>query len=184
MSRLVTMSRIGKLPITLPSGVTVTVDKGVATTVGPKGTLLTPLHNSVTLEVAEDKTLLVQSAQSNMQGLFRSLIANSVKGVSEGWTKSLELSGTGYRAATTGQELNLALGFSHPVVIKAPAGISFQVLENKITVLGADKGMVGEIAAKIRAKRPADPYKAKGLKYEGEVIQRKAGKAAKAGATK
>lgn len=174
------MSRIGKLPITIPAGVTVNVDGAKVTTVGPKGTLVLVMPAGVTIAISENQ-ILVSSEQSNLHGLVRSLLANNVHGVSEGWSKSLELSGTGYRAATTGKELNLALGFSHPVILPAPEGISFQVVENKITVLGADKTLVGEIAAKIRGKRPADPYKAKGLKYEGEVIRRKAGKAAKAG---
>ncbi len=174
------MSRIGKLPITLPAGVTVSVDGAKVTTVGPKGTLELVMPAGVTVTMA-DNQILVSSDQSNLHGLVRSLLANNVHGVSEGWSKSLELSGTGYRAATTGKELNLALGFSHPVILPAPAGITFQVVENKITVSGPDKTLVGEIAAKIRSKRPADPYKAKGLKYEGEVIRRKAGKAAKAG---
>jgi len=118
-----------------------------------------------------------------MRGLIRSLINNMVIGVTKGWTRVLELSGTGYRANTTGTVLNLALGFSHPVVVNAPAGIKFTVVENKITVSGADKTMVGQVAAQIRNLKPADPYKAKGFKYYDEVIIKKAGKAAKAGAT-
>jgi large subunit ribosomal protein L6 len=176
------MSRIGKLPITIPAGVTVTVTGNRVTAVGPQGQLDLDFPETVAIKLT-DNVLTVNSKHSNLHGLFRSLLANNVKGVSEGWTKSLELSGTGYRAATSGSELNMALGFSHPVIIKAPPGISFAVVENKISVLGADKTLVGEVAAKIRNLRPADPYKAKGLKYEGEVIQRKAGKAAKAGAT-
>lgn len=147
---------------------------------GPKGQLELVVPAVVKIKI-QDNQILVESEQSNLHGLIRSLLANNVHGVAEGWSKSLELSGTGYRAAVAGTDLNMALGFSHPVIIKAPTGISFQVVENKITVLGADKTLVGEVAAKIRGKRPADPYKAKGLKYEGEVIRRKAGKAAKAG---
>lgn len=177
------MSRIGKLPITIPDSATVTVTGNTVNVSGPKGNLQFALPTGVALKIA-DGVATVETAMSNLQGLTRSMVANMVTGVTTGWTKSLELSGTGFRAATTGSELNLALGFSHPVIIKAPTGISFTVVENKITVSGADKTMVGEIAAKIRGKRPADPYKAKGLKYEGEVIIRKAGKAAKAGATK
>ncbi len=177
------MSRIGKLPIAIPSNVTVTVNSNKVAVVGPKGQLDLVLPAKVTVKI-EDGNILVDSQMSNLHGLVRSLLANNVKGVSDGWTKTLELSGTGYRAATTGSELNMALGFSHPVIIKAPTGITFAINENKITVLGSDKTMVGEIAAKIRRLRPADPYKAKGLKYEGEVIQRKAGKAAKAGGAK
>lgn len=175
------MSRIGKLPITIPAGVTITVTGNRVVTAGKLGQLEMVLPEGVKVTV-QDSTAIVESDLGNLHGLFRSLLANDVHGVAEGWTKSLELSGTGYRAATTGSELNMALGFSHPVIFKAPAGISFQVVENKITVVGANKALVGEIAAKIRGSRPADPYKAKGLKYEGEVIVRKAGKAAKAGA--
>jgi large subunit ribosomal protein L6 len=177
------MSRIGKLPIEIPSTVTVTVTGNIVTAVGPKGQLNLVLPAKVTVRM-EDSKLLVESQLSNLHGLVRSLLSNNIKGVSDGWTKTLELSGTGYRAATTGSELNMALGFSHPVIIKAPTGITFAINENKITVLGSDKTMVGEVAARIRRLRPADPYKAKGLKYEGEVIQRKAGKAAKAGGAK
>lgn len=176
------MSRIGRLPITIPESVTLTVTGKTVVVKGSKGELSLTLPDQVKLTVDGAKAEVVSNA-SNLQGLFRTLIANNVKGVSEGWSKSLEISGTGYRAATSGPELNLSLGFSHPVVIKAPQGISFQVVENKITVLGPDKVVVGEIAAKIRKLRPADVYKAKGLKYEGEVIRRKAGKAAKAGGT-
>ena len=149
---------------------------------GPKGQLEWTMPAGVEVKIA-DKLAEVSAATSNLHGLSRSLIANMVKGVSDGWSKTLELAGTGYRASTTGAELNMSLGFSHPIKIVAPEGITFEVVENKITVRGADKVKVGEMAAKIRLLRPADPYKAKGLKYEGEVIRRKAGKAAKAGAT-
>ena len=179
------MSRIGKLPIAIPNNVTVTclpAGKAVNSIVvaGPKGQLELAIPAGVEISI-KDNQILVNSKLSNLHGLIRSLLANNVKGVTDGWSKTLELSGTGYRVDTTGAELNLALGFSHTVIIPAPAGITFQVVENKITVLGADKTLVGEVAANIRGQRPADPYKAKGLKYEGEVIRRKAGKAAKAG---
>ena len=177
------MSRIGRQPVQIPSGVTVSLSSQEISFAGPKGQLKLAIPADVKV-VQEAENLVVSSKLGNMHGLVRSLIANSVTGVSVGWTKSLELSGTGFRASTNGSELNLALGFSHPIVLKAPAGVSFQVVENKISVMGIDKAVVGEIAAQIRAFRPADPYKAKGLKYEGEVIVRKAGKAAKAGATK
>ena len=148
---------------------------------GPKGSLEWMMPGGVEAK-NEEGEIVVSAKLSNLHGLSRSLIANMVKGVSDGWSKTLELSGTGYRASTNGTELNLSLGFSHPVVVRAPEGMSFEVVENKIKVLGIDKAKVGEMAAKIRLLRPADPYKAKGLKYEGEVIRRKAGKAAKAGA--
>lgn len=173
------MSRIGRLPIPIPEGVTVTVNGNRIGVIGPKGQLEWTMPNEVEAKNEEGK-VMVTAKLSNLHGLSRSLIANMVKGVSAGWSKTLELSGTGYRASTNGAELNLSLGFSHPVVVKAPKGMSFEVTENKIKVLGIDKVKVGEVAAKIRSWRPADPYKAKGLKYEGEVIKRKAGKAAKA----
>ncbi|MEK7091156.1 MAG: 50S ribosomal protein L6 [Patescibacteria group bacterium] len=176
------MSRIGKLPIPIPGTVTVAINGSKVGVTGPKGSLEWIMPGGVEAKNEEGK-IVVTAKQSNLHGLSRSLIANMVKGVSEGWSKTLELSGTGYRASTNGVELNLSLGFSHPVVVKAPEGMSFEVVENKIKVLGIDKVKVGEVASKIRSWRPADPYKAKGLKYEGEVIRRKAGKAAKAGAT-
>ena len=122
--------------------------------------------------------------ETNLVGLRWAYLSNMVRGVTEGWGKVLELSGTGFRATTSGTQLDLALGFSHPIKVTAPAGITFEVKENKITIKGPDKELVGEIAARIRALRPADPYKAKGFKYENEVIVRKAGKAAKAGGVK
>jgi len=176
------MSRIGKLPITIPANTTVEVNERAVVVKGAKGELSLNLPEKVEVKV-EDGRVLVSSSASNLHGLIRTLIANNVKGVTEGWSKVLEVNGTGYRASTTGSELNLSLGFSHPVIIKAPVGISFAVVENKITILGIDKTLVGEVSAKIRRIRPADVYKAKGLKYEGEVIRRKAGKAAKAGST-
>ncbi|MEK7154579.1 MAG: 50S ribosomal protein L6 [Patescibacteria group bacterium] len=177
------MSRIGKLPITIPSEVTVTVNSNRVIVVGPKGQLEWVMPDGVEAKIDEGK-ILVTAKLSNLHGLSRSLINNMVLGVSLGWSKTLELSGTGYRAAVAGSDLNMSLGFSHPVVVKAPldSGVTFVVVENKITVSGTDKALVGEMAARIRGLKPADPYKAKGLKYEGEVIKRKAGKAAKAGA--
>ena len=176
------MSRIGRQPIIIPDSVTVTVTGQKVTAQGSKGELTLQVPDQVQVKIT-DNQVVVDSVASNLHGLFRTLIANNVAGVSTGWTKVLELSGTGYRAATTGQELNLSLGLSHPVTIQAPEGITFAVEENKITVLGADKALVGQTAAKIRGWRPADVYKAKGFKYQGEVIRRKPGKAAKAGAT-
>ncbi|KKS33257.1 MAG: 50S ribosomal protein L6 [Candidatus Amesbacteria bacterium GW2011_GWA2_42_12] len=176
------MSRIGKLPISIPASITVDIRDGLVVVSGPKGELATKIPTGVKVTREEDK-IIVNSEMSNLHGLIRTLINNCVLGVTQGWTRVLELNGTGYRANTTGAELNLALGFSHPVVVKAPTGITFTIAENKITVLGADKVVVGEVAAKIRKLRPADVYKAKGFKYEGEVIRRKAGKAAKAGTT-
>lgn len=176
------MSRIGKKPISIPELVTVTVTGDRIQVAGPKGSLTIVFPSSVEVKI-ENNQIIVFSKLSNMWGLVRSLINNMVTGVSTGWTKTLELSGTGFRASTTGSELNLALGFSHPVVVKAPDGIKFVVAENKITVVGIDRGLVGQVADQIRKLKPADPYKAKGFKYEGEIIVKKAGKAAKAGAT-
>lgn len=178
------MSRIGKLLIKLPAGVTAKLTSGGVNVTGPKGTLEMKLHEKAEVKIDDQKIEVVVADENfgNIHGLTRSLISNMVKGVTEGWFKILELNGTGYRAGTTGSELNLALGFSHPVNITAPAGINFEVKENKITIKGADKAMVGEIAAKIRHLKPADPYKLKGFKYEGEVIIKKVGKAVKAAA--
>lgn len=178
------MSRIGKLPIKIPEGVNVTIDQSTANVSGPLGKLQLDVNNAVEVVVldGEVRVVLKDSESSNIHGLTRSLLANMIKGVSQGWDKTLELSGTGFRATTTGTELQLALGFSHPVKVTAPEGVKFEVKENKITVSGRDKIIVGEVAAKIRGLKPADPYKLKGLKYEGEVIIKKAGKAAKAGA--
>lgn len=175
------MSRIGKLPVNMDTAkVTVTGDRVQVS--GSLGELLLDIPKGVEVKV-EGTQILIDSEASNMRGLVRSLINNMIIGVTKGWTRVLELSGTGYRANTTGNVLNLALGFSHPVVINAPAGIKFTVVENKITVSGADKTMVGQVAAQIRGLKPADPYKAKGFKYDNEVIIKKPGKAAKAGAT-
>jgi large subunit ribosomal protein L6 len=177
------MSKIGKLPINIPAGVT--VKKGTGNLVeigGPKGHLSFLLHEKAQVEITGEEILVKVADESfgNIHGVTRAILNNMVKGVTEGWMKTIELSGTGYKASTNESGLQLALGFSHPVIIKAPAGIDFEVKENKITVRGADKEMVGEIAARIRGFRPADPYKAKGFKYEGEIIRRKVGKAAKA----
>ncbi|OGD09272.1 50S ribosomal protein L6 [Candidatus Amesbacteria bacterium RIFOXYB1_FULL_44_23] len=178
------MSRIGKLPIKIPETVTVEVQGNEVVVKGPKGALKISLHNEAKVEIngGEMKIKVDDVNFGNIHGLTRTLISNMVVGVTDGWSKVLELSGTGYRATTNGSELQLALGFSHPVVIKPLTGISFEVKENKITVKGADKVLVGEVAARIRGLKPADPYKAKGFKYENEVIKRKAGKAAKVGA--
>ncbi len=175
------MSRIGNQPVQIPANVTVNVSGMDIKVKGPKGELDVKIPNQVQVKV-EDGKAMVASSQDDLQGLIKRLIDNAVFGVNEGWKKNLELSGTGYRAQVVGTNLQLALGFSHPVVVVAPAGISFAVKDAIITVSGIDKTLVGEIAAKIRSFRPADPYKAKGLKYEGERIIRKAGKAAKTGA--
>lgn len=177
------MSRIGKSPIILPKDANVSVEGMMVHVSGPKGKLDVVIPEKVSVEMSEGK-ILIKSEQGNLQGLVKTNIANAVKGVTEGWSKSLELSGTGYRAAVVGTGLQFSLGFSHQINLPAPAGIAFEAKDNKITVRGSDKALVGLLSAKIRGFRPADPYKAKGLKYEGEVIIKKAGKAAKAGGTK
>ena len=181
------MSRIGKLPITLPKGVDVNVNGQQVSVKGPKGELRRTFHPLVKVDRA-DGTLTVTRANETqtakaIHGLSRSLLANMVEGVSTGYVRDLEISGTGYRATLAGKKLQLALGFSHPIEIDPPAGISFALeTPQKVRVAGADKEVVGEIAAKIRALRVPDPYKAKGVKYAGEYIRRKAGKAGKVGA--
>lgn len=174
---------MARKPLPLISGVTVTPMPGMVTVVGPKGTLSISIPEGVVVELV-DAGVKINSDNSSFQGTTAAIILNAIKGVTTGWTRNLELNGTGYRAAVAGKVLNLSLGFSHPVTVTAPDGIAFEVKENKITVLGNDKVMVGQTAAKIRALRPADPYKAKGFKYDDEVIVRKAGKAAKAGGAK
>jgi large subunit ribosomal protein L6 len=181
------VSRIGKLPVALPKGVDVTVSGQNVSVKGPKGELRRTFHPLVKVDRA-DGTLTVARANETQQakaihGLSRSLLANMVTGVATGFTRDLEISGTGYRATLAGKKLQLALGFSHPIEIDPPAGISFALeTPQKVRVAGADKEVVGEIAAKIRALRVPDPYKAKGVKYAGEYIRRKAGKAGKVGA--
>lgn len=180
------MSRIGRKIINLPTGVTWNQTGRVGTVVGPRGKLEITIPLGVTV-VVDGQNLKIECDEGlgNLQGLTRTLIFNAVSGTTTDWKKTLELTGTGYRASTNGTELNLALGFSHPVVVRVPAdsGMTFEVNEGKITVCGRDRELVGRIAAKIRGLRPADPYKLKGLKYEGEKIIKKAGKAAKAGAS-
>ncbi len=179
------MSRIGRLPITLPSGVDVTIDGASVTVKGPKGTLSHSVASPIEVARAEDGTIVVtrpddERASRALHGLTRTLVANMVTGVSEGYEKSMEIVGTGYRVAAKGSDLEFALGYSHPVLVKAPEGITFAVeTPTKFKVVGIDKQRVGEVAAKIRKLRKLDPYKGKGVRYEGEVVRRKAGKAGK-----
>ena len=181
------MSRIGRLPITIPAGVDLKMNGNDVVVKGPKGELKRTFHPLVKI-TREDGTLHVVRADETQQakalhGLSRSLLANMVTGVTTGYARDLEISGTGYRAALAGKKLQLSLGFSHPVEIDPPAGISFSLeTPQKLKVQGIDKETVGEVAAKIRALRVPDPYKAKGVKYAGEYIRRKAGKAGKVGA--
>jgi large subunit ribosomal protein L6 len=175
------MSRIGKMPITLPKAVEVDVADGVVRVKGPKGALSRTVPRQMNI-VREDGTLRVERSsdeptQRSLHGLTRSLIANMVTGVTAGFSRRLEVNGVGYRAAVSAGNLVLQVGYSHPVLYPAPPGITFVVQANAITVSGADKELVGEVAAQIRRVRPPEPYKGKGIKYAEEVIRRKAGKA-------
>jgi large subunit ribosomal protein L6 len=177
------MSRIGRKPIVVPSGVTVTVEPEVVRVNGPKGTLEERKHREITIR-EEGDTLLVERPTDRgehraLHGLYRSLVANMVEGVTAGFQKTLEIQGVGYRAALKGKDLELALGYSHPVPIKAPEGIEFEVPQpTRIIVKGISKQLVGEVAANIRKQRPPEPYKGKGIRYEGEYVARKVGKRA------
>ena len=176
------MSRVGKAPITMPSGVDVTIDGQKVTVKGPKGQLERELHERVSV-TQDDGVLTVERINDERQskaihGLSRALLANMVVGVSDGYSKELTIVGVGYRAALKGSVIDLQLGFSHPVSVDAPAGITFEVPEpTRIIVSGIDKESVGQIAAEIRAIRPPEPYKGKGIRYTGEHVRRKAGKA-------
>jgi large subunit ribosomal protein L6 len=180
------MSRIGKMPVAIPAGVSIELDNHLVTVKGPKGELQQHLEPEITVSVADAEVKVIiaqQSKRSNaLSGLYRSLLANMVKGVTEGFTKELEMSGVGHRASMQGANLSLSVGFSHPVVMTPPQHITFAVAENtKITVSGISKEAVGQVASEIRAVKPPEPYKGKGIHYAGEVIRRKAGKAAKVG---
>ena len=177
------MSRIGKKPISVPSGVTVTIDPGVVRVHGPKGELSERIPRDIS--VAQDGEELTVTRPTDrgehraLHGLTRSLVANMVLGVTEGFQKTLEIQGVGYRAQLKGKDLELALGYSHPVPVKAPDGIEFEVPQpTRVVVKGISKQQVGEIAAYIRKQRPPEPYKGKGIRYEGEYVARKVGKRA------
>ncbi|HAU99033.1 MAG: 50S ribosomal protein L6 [Microgenomates group bacterium GW2011_GWF2_45_18] len=182
------MSRIGNKIITIPAGVTVTVDADMIVAKGTKGELRTVVPSVIRVKI-KDNIITVERINEEKQskalhGLVRSLIANTITGVSEGYEKKLELVGTGYRVAMQGTTLQLSVGFSHQVMVEQPKGIVFAIEgNNKISVKGFDKQQVGQVAANIRKVRPPEPYKGKGIKYEDEVIRRKAGKAVKAGAS-
>jgi large subunit ribosomal protein L6 len=180
------MSKIGKQPIIIPEGVTVSLKEGLLSVVWPKGRLELKLAPKIKVEI-KDKEILVKRLKEDKQtranhGTVRQLIASMIQGVKEGWTKTLEIQGTGYRGQVEGGKLILSLGFSHPVEVIPPEGIEIQVEKNLIKISGIDKREVGQQAAKIRAMRPPDVYKGKGIRYLGEIIKLKPGKAAKMGA--
>jgi len=177
------MSRVGKLPIQIPNGVTITVDSDAIKVSGAKGNLETPQLDGITVKV-EDGVLTVTRANDEPKirakhGLMRALINNMVIGVSQGFSKKLELTGVGYRVAMQGTDLKLNIGFSHDVIYKVPQGVQVTTEQNTMTVSGIDKQQVGQVAAEIRALKKPEPYKGKGIKYEGERILRKSGKSGK-----
>jgi large subunit ribosomal protein L6 len=183
------MSRIGRLPIPVPANVDVAIDGRTVTVTGPRGSLSRSLHPDMTVS-REDGTILVtrpteQKTHKQLHGLTRTLVNNMVVGVTDGYRKGLEITGVGYRAALNGRKLTLNLGYSHQIEIDPPEGISFEVeTPTRLAVVGIDKELVGQIAAKVRASRKPEPYKGKGVRYAGEYIRRKAGKAGKIGAKK
>lgn len=179
------MSRIGRLPIPVPAGVDVTISGALVTVKGPKGTLEHVIAAPITVAREEDGTLVVSRPNEEresraLHGLTRTLLDNLVIGVTKGYEKKLEIVGTGYRVAAKGNSLDFTLGFSHPVVVSAPEGITFAVESpTKFSVSGIDKQQVGEVSANIRKIRKPEPYKGKGIRYAGEIVRRKAGKAGK-----
>jgi len=181
------LSKIGKKPVEVPKEVEVMIDGSSVRTKGPKGNLSFNFNPGIDF-TKEDARIIVSVKNKNsvqqkiLWGMARAILANMVKGVNEGFSKTLELNGVGFRAALKGQDLELNLGFSHPVFVKAPEGITFKVEKNTITISGIDKQAVGQIAAIIRSKKPVEPYKAKGIKYIDEIVRRKAGKKAVASA--
>ena len=183
------MSRIGRLPIPVPSGVDVTINGRTLTVTGPKGQLTRELHPDMTVKREEENLVVTrpteQKTHKQLHGLTRTLVNNMVVGVTDGYRKGLEITGVGYRAVKVGEKLQLSLGYSHQIEIDPPKGISFEV-ENptRLVVIGIDKELVGQIAAKVRSTRKPEPYKGKGVRYAGEKIRRKAGKAGKIGGKK
>ncbi len=177
------MSRIGKLPIEIPSGVTITVDSDVINVEGPKGKLVVPHLSDVTVALEDGSAVVTRKSDEKVSksqhGLQRALLNNAVVGVTQGFEKKLEVNGVGFRVAGGGQEIEMQLGFSHPVKYKAQDGVTLTVNKMEIVVNGIDKQAVGQVAAEIRALKKPEPYKGKGIKYSDEVILRKAGKAGK-----
>lgn len=178
------MSRIGRLPIDIPAGVDVKVDGSAVTVKGPKGELSLNVASPIEVKIEENQVIVSrpddERASRSLHGLTRTLIANDIIGVTQGYSKGLEIVGTGYRVAQKGNSVEFALGFSHPVTVEAPEGITFTVEgNNKLTVAGISKQAVGETAANIRKIKKPEPYKGKGIRYAGEVVRRKAGKSGK-----
>lgn len=181
------MSRVGKKPILIPENVDIKITDTKIAVKGPKGELFKSIRPEIEVTLADKKIILkpkqTEKPAKALWGLTRAIIANMVKGVTEGYEKKLEIEGVGYRASVEGEELVLNVGFSHPIKIKAPEGIKFLVEKNVITVSGIDKELVGQVAAKVRAVKPPEPYKGKGIRYQGEQIRRKLGKKAVATTT-
>lgn len=179
------MSKIGKKPVEVPAGVTVDQEAGQLRVSGPRGQIQIEIPTKISLEISGGKILVKRSADDKkvkaLHGLYRQKINNALKGVTAGFSKTLELVGAGFKANVSDNILTIAVGFSHPVEISAPPGIAFGVEQNKIIVSGSDRELVGQIAADIRKIKPPEPYKGKGIRYEGEQIRKKAGKAAKVG---
>lgn len=175
------MSRIGRRPVAIPSGVAVSERAGELEVKGPKGTLRERLPEGIGCEVADDRIRLLRPDDKRetraLHGLARALVANMVTGVTEGFTRVIEIHGVGYRAEVAGKRLRLMLGFSHPVEVDVPEGLSVSVQENRIRIEGADRGVVGQFASDVRGLRPPEPYKGKGLRYADEHVRRKVGKA-------
>ena len=175
------MSRIGRKPLVLPKGVSLTQKTGFVGVKGPKGELTRAMPGGVSLKIEGEKVLVERADDSHenrsKHGLMRAHLANMLKGVTDGWTRELEINGVGYRAEVTGDSITMALGYSHPVIFKLPKGVSAKVEKNRVMLSGADRDMLGQTAAKVRELRPPEPYKGKGVKYVEEVIKRKVGKA-------
>lgn len=177
------MSRIGKMPINIVKGVEAVIKGNVVSVKGPKGALETVVHPDITVKMENDTTMVLErhdekKTSKSLHGLYRVLINNMVVGVSTGFTKILEVKGTGYKFELKGNKIGFSLGFSHPVEMELPKGVSAEVKPNELTLMSPDKQVLGDFAAKIKALRPVEPYKGKGIFYKGEAIRRKAGKAA------